>query len=60
MGGELDVIMFLARALSRTDNPVAYGLSRIACRCFGAHTVYCRGRRDHARAGEHIDPRRWV
>lgn len=49
----------LARLVGRWDNPVTYRLSRALCH-LGAHSKFCRGRRDHVLNGKLIGPGRWA
>ena len=39
---------------------LAWKASRVLCRMFRRHTACCRGRLDHVRGGEIIDPGRWT
>lgn len=41
------------------DNRLTARLARVLCRRFRRHTLYCRGRKDHVRNGQIIDPGRW-
>lgn len=39
---------------------LASKVSRVLCRVAHRHTSYCRGRADHVRDGQIIDPGRWA
>lgn len=51
--------MIVARMANRWDNPLGWRLGRVACHYFRWHYLGCRGRRDHVRDGQIIDPGRW-
>lgn len=42
------------------DNWLTWKFARFRCRALRQHTATCRGRTDHVRDGQIIDPGRWA